>query len=178
MLDIKKIVREEIEGLNHLYQANFPRFGDRLDSINELFERQPYPFTFDNVGFDEVNYHFDSPKNEYVVIMNNTNPAEGIWYMQFGTVGGTPDEVTNENKVSEVLSTLAKIVNDFADRYKPNTMVIEPAKDEARSNDDMRRYNIYMNFIKKNMRPDYYVQEYGDKILIQRKVKTKSQSNI
>jgi hypothetical protein len=174
MTSITTIIREEIESL---YQANFPAFGDRLRSISELFEKDPYPFRFDNVGYDEVNYHFDTPENEYIVVINNIDPSQGIWVMQFGVVDGTPEEVTNEFRVSEVMATLLKIVNDFINRYQPNAISIKPAKDSEleaeRGKEDLRRFNIYMGFIKRNLkaRPEYHVREYGDEIIIERKVK-------
>jgi hypothetical protein len=181
MASISKIINEEIESL---YQANFPAFGDRLQSISELFDKDPYQFKFDNVGYDEVNYHFDTPENEYVVVINNTSPSQGIWVMQFGVVGGRPEDVTNEFKVSEVMATLFEIVNDFIDRYSPNAISIKPAKDNEleaeRNKDDLRRFNIYMEFIKRKMeaRPEYFVREYGDEIIIERKAKTKPKPNI
>ena len=176
MLNVLDIIREEVESL---YQANFPMFGDRLRSISEIFDtKNPYPFRFENVSYDEVQYHFDTPENEYVVIIRNEDPKQGIWNVQFGTTGGAPDDVTNEFKISEVMATLSGIVNDFVERYKPNAITIKPAKDEERDTDDLRRFNLYLAYIKQNMRPDYYVQEYGDYIVIQRKIKTQSKSNI
>lgn len=171
MPSIKDIINEEIMST----VANYPEFGDRLRSISETGEGSstPYPFKFDNVSYNEVNYNFDTEEDEYVVIINNVDVHLGIWEMQFGTVGGTPQDVTNRGKVFNVMATILQITNDFIDRYKPNVLRFKPEKDEERQ-DDKRRFNIYMQYIKKNMRPDYMVFEYGDYIVIERKIKIKS----
>jgi len=180
MLNVLDIIKEEVEALNHLYQANFPRFGERLRSISEVGDasKNPYPFRFDNVSFDEINYHFDTEEDQYIVLINNLDQTQGIWEMQFGTVGGTPEDVTNRFRVFQIMATLVAITNDFIDKYKPNVIRVKPTKDEERDTDDMRRFNLYLAYIKKNMRPEYYAQEYGDYIVIQRKVKTKPKTNI
>jgi hypothetical protein len=171
MLNIIDIINEEIMTT----AANFPRFGDRLKSISETGEGTAgaYPFRFDNVANDEVNYHFDTEEDDYVVLINNVDPHAGVWEMQFGTVGGTPEDVTNRGKVFKVMATILQITNDFINKYKPNALRFKPTKDEELE-DDKRRYNIYMQYIKKNMRPEYMVYEYGDYIVIERKIKIKS----
>lgn len=179
MASIVKIINEEIM----TSVANFPRFGERLQSISEIFDtKNPYPFKFDNVSYNEVNYHFDTPKNQYVVVIENTSPSQGIWVMQFGVVDGTPEDITNEFKVSEVMATLHEILNDFIERYSPNAISIKPAKDneleKERDREDLRRFKVYMEYIKRNMRPEYFVREYGDEIIIERKVKTKPKTNV
>jgi hypothetical protein len=180
MASIIEIIREEVEALNHLYQANFPMFGDRLQSISEVGEatRNPYQFKFDNVGFDEVHYHFDTEEDEYVVVFTAADVNHGIWNMEFGTVGGTPEDVTNRFRVFNIMATLVNITNDFIDRFNPNEIRVKPTKDESRDAEDLRRFKLYLAYIKKNMRPEYYAQEYGDYIVIRRKVKTKPKQNI
>ena len=177
MASVNKIITEEIDSL---YQANFPMFGDRLRSISEVGEatKEIYPFKFDNVSYNEVNYHFDTEEDEYVVVITAADPNQGIWEMQFGTVGGTPEDVTNRFRVFQIMATLVSITNDFIDRFKPNEIRVKPTKDEERETDDMRRFNLYLAYIKKNMRPEYFAQEFGDYIVIKRKIKTASKSNI
>lgn len=171
MADINKIIQEEI--MNTV--ANYPQFGDRLKSISEVGEGTSvaYPFRFDNVGYNEVNYHFDTEEDEYVVIINNVDVHAAIWEMQFGTVGGTPQDTTNRGVMFKVMSTIVQITNEFIDKFKPNALKFEPSKDEE-IEDDKRRFNLYMAYIKKNMRPEYMVYEYGDYIIIERKIKVKS----
>ena len=171
MLNIIDIINEEIMTT----VANFPRFGDRLNSISETGEGSstPYPYRFDNVSDNEVNYHFDTEEDEYIVIINNVDMYAGVWEMQFGIVGGTPEEVTNRGRMFNVMATVLQITNEFIDKYKPNRLQFKPSKDEERE-DDKRRFRLYMQYIKKNMRPEYMVYEYGDYIVIERKVKTKS----
>ena len=170
-MDIKKIIQEEIMTT----VANYPQFGDRLNSISEVGEGTAgaYPFRFDNVSYNEVNYHFDTEEDEYVVIISNVDVHAGIWEMQFGTVGGTPQDVTNRGVMFKVMATILQITNDFIDKFKPNALKFKPSKDEERE-DDKRRFNFYMAYIKKNMRTEYMVYEYGDYIIIERKVKIKS----
>jgi len=171
MPSIKDIINEEIMTT----VANLPQFGDRLRSINEIGEGtgKPYPYTFDNVSFNEVNYNFDTEEDEYVVIINNVDTNAGVWVMQFGTVGGTPQDVVNRGRMFSVMSTILQITNDFLDKFKPNVLRFKPEKDPEKQ-DDKRRFNLYMEYIKKNMRTDYMVYPYGDYIVIERKIKIKS----
>jgi len=171
MSNIEKIIQEEI--MNTV--ANYPQFGDRLKSISETGEgtSKGYPFKFDNVSFNEVNYHFDTEEDDYIVMINKVDVYAGIWDMQFGTVGGTPNDVTNRGKVFNVMATILQITNDFIDNFKPNVLKFKPSKDEEKE-DDKRRFNLYMQYIQKNMRKDYFVHEYGEYIVIERKVKIKS----
>lgn len=171
MPNIIDIIKEEIMTT----VANFPQFGDRLKSISETGEgtSTAYPFKFDNISFNEVNYHFDTEEDDYIVIINNVDVHTGIWEMQFGVVGGTPEDITNRGKMFNVMATVLQITNDFIDRFKPNALRFKPSKDKERQ-DDKRRFNLYMQYIKKNMRPEYMVYEYGDHIVIERKIKIKS----
>lgn len=171
MLDIINIIKEEIMTT----VANYPQFGDRLNSISEVGEGTVvgYPFKFDNVSNNEVNYNFDTEDDEYVVIVTNVDIHSGVWEMQFGTVGGTPQDVTNRGKIFNVMSTILEITEDFINKFKPNVLRFKPEKDPERVV-DKRRFNIYMEYIKKNMKPEYFVYEYGDYIVIERKVKIKS----
>jgi hypothetical protein len=171
MSRIIEIINEEIMST----VANYPLFGDHLRSISETGEgsSRAYPFTFDNVSYDEVNYHFDTEQNDYVVVINNVDVHAGAWEMQFGTVGGTPQDVTNEGRPFNVMATILQITNDFINKLKPNILRFKPEKDPERE-DDKRRFNLYMQFIKKNIPPEYFVFEYGDYIVIERKVKIKS----
>jgi len=170
-MDVKKIIQEEIMTT----VANYPQFGDRLKSISETGEgsSRAYPYKFENTASDEVHYYFDTEEYEYDVIVNLMDPYAGTWTMQFGTIGGTPDEITNEGKPLQVMSTLLQITTDFIERFKPNALQFKPEKDESRE-DDKRRFNLYMQFIKKNIPSLYMVYPYGDYIIIERKIKIKS----
>lgn len=171
MPDINKIIREEIMTT----VANFPQFGDRLKSISEVGEGSSvgYPFKFEDTSFNEVNYHFDTEEDEYVVQINNIDPQSRIWSMQFGTVEGTPKDVVNKGRMYNVMATMLQITNDFIDRFKPNGLKIEPTKDEDKEN-DKQRLQLYMQYVKRNMRKDYLAYEYGDSIIIERKAKIDS----
>jgi hypothetical protein len=169
---IINIINEEIMST----VANYPEFGDRLRSISEVGEgtASSYPFSFDNVSYNEIDYNFDTEEDEYVVLINNIDVYSGVWEMQFGTVGGTPQDITNRGRMYKVMATILQITIDFIIKNKPNVLRFKPEKDEELGDDDKRRFNLYMAYIKKNMRPDYFVYEYGDYIVIERKVKIKS----
>lgn len=171
MPSIIDIINEEIM----TSVANFPGFGDRLNSISETGEgtSNTYPFKFDNVAFNEVNYHFDTEEDEYVVVVNLIDVHAGAWDMQFGTVGGTPDEIVDRGRMFNVMATLILIVNDFIDRYKPNIIRFKPSKAEDKKNAN-QRYQLYMAYIKKHQRPEYLTFPYGEHIIIKRKVPIES----
>jgi len=155
--------------------ANYPLFGDHLRSISETGEgsAKSYQFKYDNVAFNQVEYHFATEDHDdYIVSFHLIDAQNGEWYMQFGIVGGTPDDVINKGKLYKVMSTILKIVNDFIERHQPNTLKFEPSKDNERD-DDNRRFNLYMQFIKKNMQKNYYVEPRGDWIFIRRKIPIK-----
>jgi len=182
---VVNIITEEIESL---YSANFPEFGERLHTLNEIEEEleslveygeaslPPYPFTFDNISYNEVNYNFDTEDgDEYVVMFNLADRVKRIWELQFGIAGGAPNDVVNRGRRDKVMSTMVKIVNDFIERLKPNYIKFEPSKneeyEETRGKLDNRRFDMYMAYIKKNGRPDYIVYQYKPYIVIERKVK-------
>ena len=165
MPSIKDIINEEIMTT----VANYPQFGDRLRSISEVGEGSStaFPFEFDNISDNEVHYYFSTEKFDYDVILNG-EPRSRTWDMQFGAVGGTPADVTNEGKAFKIMSTLVQITNNFIEKFKPNVLRFKPEKDEEYDGDDKRRYNLYMAFIKKHMIRDYTVYERADYIIIQR----------
>ncbi len=165
MLSLKDIINEEI--LNTV--ANYPEFGDRLDSISEVGEGSStaYPFQFDNISDNEVHYYFSTEGFDYDVILNG-DQRSGKWNMQFGAIGGTPSDVTNEGKPLKIMSTLLNITNDFIKKFEPNVLMFKPEKNEEYDGDDKRRYNMYMAFIKKHMIRNYTVFERGDYIIIQK----------
>jgi len=153
--------------------ANYPQFGDRLNSISETGEGNAgsYPYNFENSADDEVEYTFSTEEDDYLVVVTKIDQA-GTWELQFVAIGGSPEDVLNRGRVFKVMGTILLITNDFIDRFKPNKLRFKPVKDEERD-DDKRRFNLYMQYIKKNMRPDYFVFEYGDYIIIERKIKIK-----
>jgi len=169
MSNIITIIQEEIMST----VANFPQFGDRLRSISEVGEgsRGAYPFEFDNTSFNEVHYYFSTEGFDYDVILNLGDMYSGVWDMQFGTIGGEPEDETNEGKQFNIMATLIQITKDFIERFQPNALRFKPAK---KNNADKRRFNFYMAYIKKNIVKGYTVYSYGDYIIIERisKIKT------
>jgi hypothetical protein len=166
MLSINEIIKEEI--LNTV--ANYPEFGERLHNLDEYGEGTfpAYPFKFQNISFNEVEYDFDTEDgDEYIVIIKQIDRVQNIWDIQFGIAGGEPTDVLNKGRRDYVMSTIVKITNDFIDRFKPNALTFKPEK--SKGENDMRRFNMYMAYIRKNMRDDYMVFERKPHIIIQRK---------
>lgn len=169
MLSIKQIIIEEIMNTT----ANFPEFGERLLNLNEIGEGsvEPYDYDFENISYLEVHYNFDTEDgDEYIVYVVNTDRPASVWEMEFGVTGHNYKSVLDKGRMYRVLATILKIVNDFIDKYKPNVLKFEPSK--TRGDNDMRRYNLYMQYVKKNIRPDYFAYEYPPFIVIERKIKT------
>lgn len=169
MSNIITIIQEEIMTT----VANFPQFGDRLRSISEVGEgtRGAYTYTFENTSFNEVHYYFSTEEFDYDVIVNLVDQHALVWDMQFGTIGGEPEDETNEGKQFNIMSTLVQITKEFIEKFKPNALRFKPAK---KDNTDKRRFNFYMAYIKKNMVKGYAVYPYGEYIIIERisKIKT------
>ena len=118
MSRIVQIINEEID---NLHSANFPEFGERLHNLDEYGEANlpPYDFNIEDLGYDQVNYNFDTEDgDEYVVMFNQFDRIKRIWDLQFGVVDGTPTDVVNRGRRDRVMSTLVKIVNAFIDKYK------------------------------------------------------------
>ena len=137
MSRIIDIINEEIMSS----VANYPEFGDRLNSISETGEGNAgaYKFYFENSADDEVEYRFETEEDDYVVVITKIDNA-GTWELQFVTIGGTPEDVINRGRVFRVMATVLQITNDFIDRFKPNILRFKPIKDEERD-DDKRRFN-------------------------------------
>lgn len=171
MLNIKKIINEEIMTT----VANYPQFGQRLNSINEIGEGnlQPYPFKYENTSFNEVHYYFSTEGFDYDVQINNTDSRAGIWTLQFGPIGGSVETITNEGKQFKVMTTVLHIITDFIEKHTPNRLSFKPIKDKNKNN-TAQRFNFYMTYVKKHIPKEYLVHEYGDYIVIERKIKVKS----
>jgi hypothetical protein len=170
MSSIIEIINEEIMTT----VANYPQFGDRLKSIDEIGDgsSQSYPFRFDNVGFNEVHYNFDTEDgDDYIVYLTNSSPEKRIWEMQFGVAGGTPEDVINKGRVFKIMATLLAVINDFIEKLQPNLLRFEPSKNNE---DDNRRFKMYMAYINKNMRKEYYAYDRNPYIVIERKIKLPS----
>jgi len=167
MLSIKQIIAEEIMDTF----ANYPEYGERILNLHEVGEAnaEPYEYRFDNISYDEVHYDFDTEEDQYSIIFKLEDRIQRVWNLQFGVVGGTPETITNSFRIMNVMATIVKIVNEFIDKFKPNIIRFLPSKSAGEN--DMRRHHLYMAYIKKNMRPDYFVYEVLPYIIIERKAK-------
>jgi len=173
MHNILKILKEEVQKFFEEISdnvANYPEFGERLLNLDEYGEGNvpPYEYTIDNYSDFEVDFNFDTEEDEYIVKFRMTDRIKKIWDMQFNAVGQDKDVVMNKGRRERVMSTVLRITNDFIDRYKPNGIFVKP---EQNYENDLRRYHMYMAYIKQNMRPDYIVYEQPPYIIIERKSK-------
>jgi len=172
MTDIKQIIKEEVQSFyEESTNASFPEFGDHLGSISEYGEGNvpPYEYTLDNFSDFEIDYNFDTEdQDEYIVKLRMTDRIKRIWDMQFNAVGQDKSSVLNKGRRDKVMSTVLRITNDFIDKHKPNAIFVKP---EQNYENDMRRHHMYMEYIKHNMRPDYFVHEQLPYIIIERKSK-------
>lgn len=151
--NINIIINEELQNIFEYGEANLPA----------------YNYNFENLSDFEVQYNFETEDgDDYIVIVKNVDRIKRIWDIQFGIAGETPQTVVNKGRIGNVMATIVKITNDFIDKSKPNILKFEPSKN---SDNDMRRYNMYMAYIKQHMRLDYFVYEYKPYIIIERKVK-------
>lgn len=164
MNKIMQIIIEEIESL---HGANFPEFGERLHNIDEydITTKEPYKFKRNDLSYNYVEYEFDTENNDYIAYFDLEDRIKRIWSFQFGVSDGTPNTMTNEFKVGNIMSTITKIFKDFLEKYKPNAVKIHPS--------DPRRYKLYVAAIKEVEpdNPNYYPRYYGEYIVIERKVK-------
>lgn len=175
MSSIKEIINEEI--MNTV--ANFPQFGDRLH-LNEIGDAsaKPYPFKYNDIGFSEVEYCFETEdQDNYIVEVINTDINNLVWDMQFNVEGEDHEQVVNKGKMFGVMATILAITNDFIDKKQPNILKFQPSKNEE-GETDLRRFKLYMAYLNKNMRPEYIGYEYYPYIVIERKIKRKSNHDI
>ena len=171
MSRITEIINEEIMTT----VANYPQFGDRLH-LNETGEgsAKPYPYKFNDVSFSEVEYTFETEdQDEYIVEVINTDMINRIWDMQFNIKGEDHEYVADKGRMFSVMSTLLKISEEFIEKYKPNILKFRPSDKEG-GEPDMRRFKLYLAYVERNIKPEYYAYEYYPFIVIERKVKIKS----
>lgn len=164
MSKIERIIIEEIE---NLYSANFPEFGERLHNLDELevTTKEPYAFKRSDLSYNYVEYEFDTESSEYLATFDLEDRIKRIWSFQFGVADGTPESMTGEFKVANIMSTMTEIILDFIEKYKPNAIKIHPS--------DKRRFRLYTAAIKEVEKdnPNYYPRYFGEYIVIERKAK-------
>lgn len=171
MSKIIKIINEEIM----TSVANHPQFGDRLN-LQEIGDGsgQPYQYQFQDVGFKEVEYSFTTEDgDDYIVEVVNVDVNNRVWEMMFQVVGGGHGDVVDKGKIFQVMATILQISNEFIGKYKPNILKFKPSKNEE-GEEDPRRFKLYMSYVQKNITRDYFAFEYFPYIVIERKIKIKS----
>ena len=176
---LKEIVKEETE--------NFFPLAPTISLVNEVGEAnlQPYPYTDDpneHAYTDNPNehgsnynniYNFTTEDNDkYIVHINEYN---GIATIDFKALDFNDDDigmggygsVLNKGRMYRIMSTLAKIIKEYALKRKPPTVMISALK--SKGNASNQRMNIYLQFIKKNIPAEYYIEQTEPHIIIKRK---------
>ena len=127
---------------------------------------QPYKFNLIQNTAISMNYEFRTAGDQEYHVYFQTNidyrhPDD--WYMGFDASGYDDSDVTNENDVYKIMSTLTAVVQDFINQRNPEVLVIEPSKFDT---DDLRREKLYMAYVKKQLPPQYITNIVDDKIYI------------
>jgi tRNA nucleotidyltransferase (CCA-adding enzyme) len=146
-----------------------------LKSINEVGEGNAVPYAVSIVRSDDwyKKYRFvTEDDDEYMVEMHETSADSGNWYMIFGVenedteFGHMYNVVINKGKMYKVMATIMKILRGFFINTKPNSITIEPTKENST---DRRRFLLYKVYINKNIPPEYEMTEDFDEIVIKKK---------
>jgi hypothetical protein len=167
----KDIVGEELE--------NFFPLAPTISIVNEVGEAnlQPYPYTSEFNKFSRniygYIYNFTTEDNDrYIVHIVEQGTYTNI---DFKVLGYNTDDIgmygygaiINKGRIFQIFATLAKIIKEYVKERNPKEIKIEAIK--SKGEDDTRRLNIYMAFIKKNLPLEYNVRYQNPYIIISRK---------
>lgn len=132
------------------------------NSLNEIGEaRAPYPWKYDFVDDDEnYFYSFNTPENEYSVGISAN--GQDSYELLFNTVGEMGQD-TGEGVALRVLSTVVKIALDFIERVFPAELILRPIETKQKGDKpDTRRFNVYGEFLRKNIPAGYKLVTMGN----------------
>lgn len=169
MLSIKQIIKEEIETLIEVGEANLQPYDYKKNMWGGYDKNASQTFTYEFTTEDNDKYV------AHIIYFNKVANVDfyATGYRDIDPIGmGGYGTVLNKGKIFRIMATLAKIVKEFVDEYKPPTILIEAMKSKGK--DDMRRLNIYMAFIKKNLPNEYYVRYDDPYIILNRKIALKN----
>ena len=117
----------------------------------------PFQLDFEDDIAGDVYYSFKSPENNYTVAFANL--GANSYDITFGTENPSLD--TKEGVSLRVMATVTKIALDFIERYDPRELVIHPIETSKKAGDDLRRFNLYGEFLKKNLPSNYSLFTLG-----------------
>jgi len=143
-----------------------------IKPLNEIGEGNTTPYTISILVSDEYNkqYRFTTEDGDKYFVVFNMFEEENNWIMSFGTITerGTLNLITTVNKgrVYRIMATLVKLVRGFILNTKPNSIMFEPVK--AKGSEDRRRFELYLQFIIKNLPSGYSYVENDNEITIKR----------
>jgi len=145
--------------------------------LNETGEgnAQPYDVTIKRSDDYKKEYSFRTEDNDYYeIIFNEQSLGDNKWYVAFGTKDADTDHynfnvVVNKGKLYRVMATLLKVMKGFIANTKPVSIEIEPTKRNTMHVQDRGRFKLYLQYIKKNLPPDYEFLETHDAIFIEKK---------
>jgi len=152
--------------LTEVGDANLQKYDWRLMS------KHSDKWVFDFVAHDDE--FFDLDKFWYVVIFEKIKFRDNSWSITFKQNIGNFYDIVNGGNFYRIMATLVNIINKFVDINHPDLLFITPSKNIKKNQkgetlDDSRRFNIYMQYIKKNIIDDYTVISDNDEIGIYRK---------
>lgn len=118
-----------------------------------------YPFRLDleNDISGDVYYSFETPEHQYNIAFANL--GANSYDITFGA--DNPDLDTNEGIPLRVVATVTKITLDFIEKYNPKELVIHPIETSKKVGDDLRRFKLYGEFLKKNLPSNYSLFTLG-----------------
>ena len=134
------------------------------ESLDQLFEigeanvsSYDFKFMFKDV-YDDVDYYsysFTTEDNDNYEVLLAYNKT--IHELTVGFTANNEADTYNVNKgrIFKVLSTVINVIKDVVNKNPDiKEILIDPSKE---TDEDNRRKNIYMAFIRKNMPPDWSV---------------------
>lgn len=133
---------------------------------------QPYQYRFKDEYSNDTMARYDFVADgdlEYDVYFQSKKDFDTLkkvgneWWGGFEVQGFNDNETTNQNDVGKVMSTITKVILDFVKRYNPRQLIFEPTKVD---DNDRRRFNVYMAYIKKNLPDGYEVSDDGNNIMV------------
>jgi len=155
MHKVRAIILETLEEMfiKEIGDSTSQAYPWKVQSINKSGETgKPviYSYEFEVPADDERDaefYEVDmTVKDRYV------KDSEMSWDISYKPQGKNYDYNSNRGKQYQIMATVVEIIKDFEKREKPMRAEIHPSKNET---DDTRRLNFYMQYIQKQLPPEY-----------------------
>ena len=154
-MDIKKIIREEIQNMGI---ASF-------DMLKEVGEGTSSPYEWYESPAIEGNLEYFFRTEDEDIYEVQMQDLGNYWNVDFKTRKGNFEDVLNKGRFWRVMATLGEIVRDFLIKTSPELIRTSPAKNRR---SDFRRQNIYRQYFEKQLPSNYEVSVSGDYLYITR----------